>query len=174
MPHNTNRLPRAISLSFDQTNHPPANPEKLFVYGTLLFPEVLRILIGRVPDRTPATVQRWRAAALPGRVYPGLVPAQRSVSGLLLSELSADEWQTIDSFEGEFFYELRELPLVHGGHGWAYVCRANIEVATDNWDAQEFATRHLANYLEHCAAWRRRYVTEKTTTSTCVGPAQEL
>jgi hypothetical protein len=35
-----------------------ADPAPLFVYGSLLFPEVMRILIGRDPERTPRGDQR--------------------------------------------------------------------------------------------------------------------
>ncbi len=36
----------------------------LFVYGTLQFPDVLRVLLGRTPDNCSAALAGWRAAAL--------------------------------------------------------------------------------------------------------------
>ncbi|WP_250292550.1 gamma-glutamylcyclotransferase, partial [Frankia sp. CiP1_Cm_nod1] len=52
---------------------PGVGPSELFVYGTLCFPEVARALLGRLPCSRPAAAAGWRAAALPGRAYPGLV-----------------------------------------------------------------------------------------------------
>jgi len=150
--------PRTAAQPSGQMDH-RRRAGKLFVYGTLLFPEVLRVLIDRVPDSIQATVEGWRAAAIPDSVYPGLVPAQKSTSGLLLHGITAAEWQTLDSFEGQA-YEARELPLRDGGHGWAYVYLANVEASPDDWDAQWFATRHLTSYLDRCATWRLRYDTE--------------
>ncbi|WP_445548822.1 gamma-glutamylcyclotransferase, partial [Frankia sp. CiP1_Cm_nod2] len=53
---------------------PGVGPSELFVYGTLCFPEVARALLGRLPCSRPAAAAGWRAAALPGRAYPGPVP----------------------------------------------------------------------------------------------------
>ncbi|WP_261570896.1 gamma-glutamylcyclotransferase family protein, partial [Frankia gtarii] len=53
---------------------PPDGPGPLlFVYGTLMFPEVVSTLIGRVPPMESAAAPGWRAARLRDRLYPGLV-----------------------------------------------------------------------------------------------------
>ncbi|ONH29899.1 gamma-glutamylcyclotransferase family protein [Pseudofrankia asymbiotica] len=76
----------------------------LFAYGTLMFGDIVEALLGRRPAFTAAAVAGWRAARLPGRVYPGLVPAAgRRASGLLLSGLSAAEWALLDAFEGDAY-----------------------------------------------------------------------
>lgn len=54
--------------------------DRLFTYGTLLFPEVLTALLGRVANRPEADCSGWRVAALAERVYPGLVAAQRQTA----------------------------------------------------------------------------------------------
>ena len=125
----------------------------LFVYGTLLFPGVTSALLGRVPDGAPASVAGWRAAALDGRPYPGLVRAEGAVTaGLLLLGLSSAEWRTLDDFEGDE-YELRRLPLggAGTGHGWVYVWGeghgTRTAVREENWDADAFAARRLAGYV---------------------------
>jgi gamma-glutamylcyclotransferase (GGCT)/AIG2-like uncharacterized protein YtfP len=162
MQHAASRSPLTPQPS-NHADHPAVGRETLFVYGTLLFPEVVRILIDRVPDSVQAAVEGWRAAALPGRIYPGLVPARKTTNGLLLGGITAVEWQTLDSFEGEL-YEPRELPLKHGGHGWAYIYLANADAAPEDWDAEWFHARHLTSYLNRCAAWRRWYEAENRLT----------
>jgi gamma-glutamylcyclotransferase (GGCT)/AIG2-like uncharacterized protein YtfP len=132
------------------------DPEALFVYGTLLFPEILVALIGRVPDRSPGRIAGWRAAALPGVAYPGLVPGPAAVSGRLLTGLKPQEWRVIDAFENGG-YDLTMLTLVDGRHGWTYTCARDVEALPEDWSADAFAAGHLAAYVEGCTAWRRRY-----------------
>ncbi len=127
----------------------------LFVYGSLLFPEVMRVLLGRVPDSTPATVAGWRVAALPGRVYPCLVPAEALAKGQLMKGLKPTEWRTLDAFE-DTVYDLRRLTLTDGRDAWAYICPDPANALPD-WDIHIFERDHLTDYLKRCAAWRQRY-----------------
>ncbi|GLZ16185.1 hypothetical protein Acsp04_64200 [Actinomadura sp. NBRC 104425] len=88
--------------------------EGLFVYGTLRFPEVLRVLLGRVPDMRPATATGWSVRALPGKVYPGLVADPDGVArGLVMTDLTEDERRLLDAFEGDG-YDPVLIPLDDG------------------------------------------------------------
>ncbi|MFI6866807.1 gamma-glutamylcyclotransferase family protein [Nocardia sp. NPDC050406] len=134
----------------------PEPSDPLFVYGTLRFAEVLVELIGRTPRLDAAWVADWRAAALPDRVYPGLVRAVGTVThGAMLSGLTAEEWRVLDAFEDDE-YELRPV-FAHAGErdlpAWTYVWTA--EVAARDWSAEEFAVDHLPYYAGRCGRWRR-------------------
>jgi gamma-glutamylcyclotransferase (GGCT)/AIG2-like uncharacterized protein YtfP len=129
------------------------DPDGLFVYGSLQFPEVLKALLKRLPNREPATATGWRVTTLPGRVYPGLVADDRTVTGFLLTDVTADEWRVVDAFEDDV-YELRRLSLATGKHGWAYVCRQDAEVSQQDWDPNHFAVKHLKRYVDSCSRWR--------------------
>ncbi|MFI6168580.1 gamma-glutamylcyclotransferase family protein [Nocardia sp. NPDC051052] len=124
----------------------------MFAYGTLQFPEVLKVLIGRVPQQTTAAAPGWRVAALPGRVYPGLVPQPNTLAhGIVLHGLTADEWQILDAFEDE--YDLRPIDLANTPTPtWTYIWAA--AVSQGNWHPDLFATTHLAHFVTHCAEWR--------------------
>ncbi|MCO5971271.1 gamma-glutamylcyclotransferase family protein [Actinoallomurus soli] len=126
----------------------------LFVYGTLQFPELLAALLGRVPERRPAGARGWRAAVLPGRAYPGLVPGEATVHGFLLTGLTMEEWRALDTFEGPA-YERTRITLIDGRAAWSYVWIATAEAGAGEWSPQEFAARHLPAYVQRCAAWRR-------------------
>src|SRR5215469_13519931 len=76
-----------------------AEPARLFVYGTLAFPEVMQVLLGRVPDSTGASAAGWRVAALPDQARAVMVSAEAIAHGCLISDLSKAEWQLIDAFE---------------------------------------------------------------------------
>ena len=118
----------------------------LFVYGTLLFPEILRALIGRVPHSTGAQAAGWRAAALRGRRYPGLVPGTALARGRLISGLSDAERRIIHEFE-DGGYELRDLTITDGRRAAAYVWTGG-DVLPADWDAAAFAATDLARYVE--------------------------
>lgn len=127
----------------------------LFVYGTLQFPEVLLAVLGRVPTMSAVTLPGWRAAALPGAVYPGLVRAAppRAATGRLLEGLGPGEWDVLDEFEGDA-YERRRVPLDDGRTPWTYVWRAAHDVAPHDWDPAAFVVAELPAYVVGCATWR--------------------
>ncbi|MFI6210614.1 gamma-glutamylcyclotransferase family protein [Nocardia brasiliensis] len=133
----------------------------LFAYGTLQFPEMLEVLLGRVPTLTPAAAVGWRAAALPGLLYPGLVPHPAAVApGVLITGLAAGEWHILDTFEDDE-YDLRPIPLQHPpATPWTYVWTG--PAAQDNWDAPTFARTHLASFVVHTRAWRRTMLDERS------------
>jgi gamma-glutamylcyclotransferase (GGCT)/AIG2-like uncharacterized protein YtfP len=129
----------------------PATPP-LFVYGSLVVADVLEAVLGRVPEHRPARVTGWRAAALRARPFPGLVPADGAVRGLLLTDLSATERDVLDAFEGPM-YERRELTLDDGATAVAYVCVDELLVLPGDWDVERFRRDDLPAYLERCARW---------------------
>jgi hypothetical protein len=142
-----NRIDRFLALG-------PIPP--LFTYGTLLFPEVLRALIGRVPQNEIASVGDWRVAALKNRVYPGLVAASGEIAhGRLLTGLSSDEWRLLDNFEHPR-YELRQITLLDGQNSLTYVWVDDAEVCSNSWNVDSFASTHLGAYVDRCAARRDR------------------
>ncbi|MEV6394801.1 gamma-glutamylcyclotransferase family protein [Streptomyces sp. NPDC051907] len=127
--------------------------DTLFVYGSLTFPEVLDAVLGRVPEHRAASAAGWRNAPLRERPFPGLVPGDGVVAGLVLSGLSEREWRVADDFEGPF-YDLLPLALVSGGSASAYVCAADDLVLPGDWDRERFAAQELEGYLARCAAFR--------------------
>ncbi|WP_406279865.1 gamma-glutamylcyclotransferase [Nocardia sp. NBC_00881] len=126
----------------------------LFAYGTLQFPEVLTVLLGRVPSLEPAELTGWRAAVLPRRVYPGLVLASGELTpGAVLAGLSAAEWMILDAFEDDE-YDLRRVRVGDRVEPvWTYVWTA----ATDSaeWRRDRFAADHLAVFASRSARWLR-------------------
>jgi gamma-glutamylcyclotransferase (GGCT)/AIG2-like uncharacterized protein YtfP len=126
-------------------------PNALFVYGTLQFGDVLNALLGRIPVGRSVSAPGWRAAALENRLYPGLVVAEpdAAAAGLLLTDLSNEEWMILDSFEDDK-YALREVTLASGECCRAYVWPVG-DVQGEDWDADEFVALHLQQYTARCA-----------------------
>lgn len=124
----------------------------LFVYGTLQFPEVLRVLLGRAPNSSATALAGWRAAALARRTYPGLVPASATVPGRLLTGLTAGELEVLDEYESGP-YDVRKVTLTDGSPAWSYVWTDAKSVLASDWSASEFAAEHLASFVAQCRAW---------------------
>ena len=116
----------------------------------------MRVLLGRTPTGVPASVAGWRVAALPGRVYPALVPGEALAKGQLITDLTPPEWRLLDAFEDDV-YELRRLTLTNGRHGWTYICADHTHAAPHDWDITTFERDHLTNYLKRCSTWRQKY-----------------
>jgi hypothetical protein len=97
-----------------------AATREVFVYGTLMFPSVLLVLLGRLPEARRATLQGFARKRVRDKAYPALVaiapgsssaqdespPAVQPVAfvpGLLLTlvphELNVLEWYEGDEYE---------------------------------------------------------------------------
>jgi hypothetical protein len=101
-----------------------------FVYGTLMFNQVLRAILGRVPDARPACLESgFRRLCVPNVRYPGMIKATSSepdagaTHGLLLTDLSDAELAAFDVFEGEAYHledvQPRMVENVEDAYGWA-------------------------------------------------------
>ncbi len=93
-----------------------AERARLFVYGTLLEPAVLRAVLGRLPPRRPAALPGFRRCRLRGTPWPGLVAAAGTVTeGLLLEHLRPGDWRRLDRYEGPDY--VRRTLVVHPHRG---------------------------------------------------------
>jgi gamma-glutamylcyclotransferase (GGCT)/AIG2-like uncharacterized protein YtfP len=93
-----------LHSAFFYANLPSMPP--LFVYGTLLFPEMLNALLSRVPRYLDATLPEYRRFSIHDgpdvRPYPAILPEPKAlVKGALLLGLSKEEGQILDAYEGE-------------------------------------------------------------------------
>ncbi len=144
------------------TLQPPGSPEHfaiesaaLFTYGALALPEVMQVLLGRVPASTAASAAGWRIVAAPGRAQAVMVSAEAVAYGSVTSDLSNSEWQLLDTFQ--VGCELRLLDLTDGRTAWSYVCADRRQASGDDWDADQFEKEGFVAYLKSCAEWRKQY-----------------
>lgn len=150
------RLLQANSTSSGRPDQPSEETNKLFVYGTLLLDDVISTLIGRIPRYLVATAPGWQVVRLPQKVYPGLVPGQGEANGKVFTDLTDTEWATLDTFEDPTYTlatvrvltPLRTDALAYIWHG---------EHVDQPWASAEFGRDELADYLDRCLSWRRRY-----------------
>ncbi|HHN65745.1 MAG TPA: gamma-glutamylcyclotransferase [Nitrospirae bacterium] len=74
----------------------------LFVYGTLMWPEVLRAVIGRTCcQMQEAVLYGFKRCRVRGEIYPAIKKAPRSkVVGKLVRDLTEKELRLLDEYEG--------------------------------------------------------------------------
>jgi gamma-glutamylcyclotransferase (GGCT)/AIG2-like uncharacterized protein YtfP len=137
-----------------------ASSPGLFVYGTLLFPDVVRALVGREPQGRHARLPGFARRSIRGELYPAIVPSPAAETpGLVYVDLDATALMVLDRFEGDL-YERRlvEAALEDGGRMrvFAYVIAATKVACLDDepWDPSEFAARHLRAYVLECQRLR--------------------
>lgn len=127
----------------------------LFAYGTLMFPQVIRTVIGHAPRGDLAMASGFDRLELIGHPFPGMVPApdrpDATVEGVLYEGLSAVDWKELDDFEGPF-YVLTEIAVTRAGESLralTYIVaeeRRNL-LGDTLWDKNHFRTHHLDTFL---------------------------
>lgn len=137
----------------------------VFVYGTLLFPEVTSQLGvvsldtsgGRVPvrrnDANLKDFQRFTVKLREHANFPAIIRGAGTVSGHLLSGVTHDSMRRLDEFEGiASGYYTRETVNVSTSEGiqsaFAYVCGPRLRDFLDGpWDPDAFKQNDLSWYL---------------------------
>lgn len=132
-------------------------PYDVFVYGTLMVPEVLQLVLGRVPLGIEATLAGYKRHALLDEVYPAMVTETEAtpvpqVSGRLLRELTDSELQKLDAYEGPMYGRVTAPVVTEEGNGlaFAYVLHDEFRhlLTANDWDPQTFLRRDLQRFLQ--------------------------
>ncbi|KAJ1277856.1 hypothetical protein BS78_04G035300 [Paspalum vaginatum] len=133
-----------------------AGLHSVFIYGTLMAEEVVRVLLGRAPPSSPAVLPDHRRFSLRGRVYPAILPVRgHAVNGKVLRGLTDRELHVLDMFEDEEYVKTTvevSLPVSDASGkslAFAYVWgnQSDPDLYGD-WDFEEWRKVHLKDYLE--------------------------
>ena len=133
----------------------PNGSSSVFVYGTLMAPHVLKVLLNRVPDMLePAILPNYRRHPVKEHVFPGIIPCRdgRTTKGLLLRGLSEDELKILDWFEGDEYLR-REVTIMCDSISRNTQCYiwSNPETDLDlekEWDYDAFLATKLDWYIK--------------------------
>lgn len=127
----------------------------LFAYGTLMFPQIIRTVIDRVPSSVSAVAHGYARLEVIGQSFPGMVEATSTpgatVSGMLYENLTPAEWQLLNDYESTF-YVLSEIEVECDGHptkALTYlVAPSEREVLSDSpWEEEAFRKKYLDTYF---------------------------
>jgi len=127
----------------------------VFVYGTLVFPEVMQLVSGCAHEHAPATLAEFARFVLVDRVYPGIVPqAGGATEGRIYFGVDAEGLERLDWYEAEE-YDREQVHVDVAGVGgldaWTYVIAPGHHgiVSRELWDEARFMEEHLPSFLEH-------------------------
>lgn len=131
----------------------------VFTYGTLLFPEVMAAVAGRVYVAEPATLHGFARVCVRDAVYPGAVEeAGAEIRGVLYRDVDEAALRRLDRFEGETYERRRVVATCDGDltetSAYVYVVAREHRGCLDRrpWDPERFRRDHLASYLALCRA----------------------
>jgi hypothetical protein len=138
--------------------------DSFFFYGTLLFPEVLEIVLGRTVDPSElhdAYAYGFRRIALPGHVYPVLRHAEGVIThGKIIENISAEEQRRLDFFEAEI-YSKESIQIQCGDRilqAYAYLDPRSEVLPNKDWDPTVFKELHLSTYLQTTKNCMKQFV----------------
>jgi len=129
---------------------------RIFVYGTLQYPDVAQAVTGQRLEGHPARLDGYARYQVRRAPFPGIVPAHgRSVEGLIYAGIDAHTLAHIDAFEGSL-YRRESVTVVlvatnARAAAQAYVVRPRYRsrLAARDWDEHGFLRDWHAVYAGH-------------------------
>jgi gamma-glutamylcyclotransferase (GGCT)/AIG2-like uncharacterized protein YtfP len=101
------RVPRGIASTLSVM----ISAMHLFTYGSLMFPEVWKCVVGRRFETVSGTISDFAILLVRDETFPAIKPAKDGrVPGLVYLDVDDASLKRLDRFEGEF-YERQELPV---------------------------------------------------------------
>ncbi|CAN0859220.1 AIG2-like protein D [Linum grandiflorum] len=134
---------------------------KVFVYGSLMADEVVRVLLNRVPHSSTALLNSYQRFSIKGRVYPAILPIEnKRIQGRVLFGITDPELLVLDVFE-DVEYERRtvEVSLREDEEEeeknlqvYAYVWGNKDDPDLyGEWDFEEWKKAHMSDFVKMTA-----------------------
>ncbi|MGR9093379.1 MAG: gamma-glutamylcyclotransferase family protein [Gammaproteobacteria bacterium] len=129
-------------------------PDRLFVYGTLLVPELRHALLGRTLDGSPAELPGYACFRVRHAAYPAITPAAgATTAGELVGGLSHVDFEKLDDYESALYRRLVVTVRDNSGNdveSFTYVIdnSAVNRLSDETWDYAAFRLRQLDRYLK--------------------------
>lgn len=133
----------------------------LFVYGTLMFPQIMMAVIGRAPACAAAVLPGYARYSLRGACYPAIAPdASASTSGLLYLGLDPPALRRLDRFEGAQYRRVAvqvRLAAEELRNAHTYVLRPgqSSRLCARAWEPHELSAAGLRRFRHTYGGFRR-------------------
>ena len=131
----------------------------VFTYGTLMFSEVWRAVIGRRYRQSKAVVDGFQRHAVLGVDYPCLIRSEpdQQVDGILYFDIKRDDLETLDNFEADQ-YDREVIPctLANGEivEAFAYLwSERHMDQVGEDWDIEGFRDEGMRRFLARHGDW---------------------
>jgi len=130
------------------------SPQHAFVYGTLMFPNVMQRVCGHTPSACPATLHGYKRSPMKGRTYPAISPnTSAEIRGILYTDISLNDIQNLDTFEGDE-YVRKTVEVVLEDHtrlrAWAYVIHPDHshKLTDEDWHPENFEAQDIEAFIK--------------------------
>ena len=149
---------------FDYTTARPHAPTvaglKIFAYGTLMVPSVMRAVTGRDFTRQAARLRDYARFRVKDALYPGIIAKRQAViDGVLYVDLDHPAIERLDMFEGGLYQ--RNLVRVETNSGAlinadTYVVKPSYRyrLTSTPWSQAEFEQKYLHEFLARYPGFR--------------------
>ncbi|KAJ7958628.1 AIG2-like protein [Quillaja saponaria] len=144
----------SISSSVVATQSQARSLHNVFVYGSLLADDVVRVLLKRIPSSSTAILHDFYRFSIKGRVYPAILPVEKKkITGRVLQGITALELDVLDTFEDDeyersdvevFFMGSSEKSRVHA-YIWSNKNDPNLY---GDWDFEEWKRVHMNDFIK--------------------------
>lgn len=124
---------------------------KLFVYGTLKYPEIMFALTGRVTDYIDATLNGYKIVSLKNKPYPGLFISDGSTAVGKLIDIDEESFSVISAWE-DIEYTPIEITSSVGGNqikAITFLHSVKADQLYTDWDEENFKNNHLMDYVKN-------------------------
>lgn len=135
----------------------------LFTYGSLMFPEVWNIVVGREFETVAGTLAGYSIFRVEGAAFPGIIAssAECSVKGLVYFDVDAASVERLDRFEDDF-YARRSLAIDctdgqrHSADAYTVPATHRRVLTSEPWTAENFvASGGLADFIARFQGFSR-------------------
>ncbi len=125
----------------------------LFVYGTLLDPEIMRLVSGKDYQRSAAVLPGYACRKLADVVYPAIMACQDvSTSGVVYTSVPLEDIFLLDRYEGNEY--VRQTVAVNMSDGSQVAAETYViapaqscRILEESWSFDQFKELHRAKYL---------------------------
>jgi len=132
----------------------PLNTMKpLFVYGTLLFKEIMLRVAGKTFSASDAMLNDYIRFRVRNAPYPGIVFRKgSSVQGTLFHHIDAISLQKIDRYEGDLYERFEAYVMDNTGaphHSYAYRIKDEFAylVTEEAWSRERFLQNEIQRFM---------------------------
>jgi gamma-glutamylcyclotransferase (GGCT)/AIG2-like uncharacterized protein YtfP len=141
-------------------DHPPVRGSiNVFVYGSLMYPEVWNRLVDRDFECRPAQLSGYRRLKVKNEEYPGLVRDIGTVSGVVWLALDEQTVRRLDTFEAKCYRRVAGIVMDEAGRELPadfYVIKESYRDILEDaeWDPDDFQRRGLRRFIDSYAGFR--------------------
>lgn len=124
----------------------------LFVYGTLMVPEIMFAVCRHRGPGQPATLFGYHRRRVTGEAYPAITRCDgEQVQGICHSGLSAAQGRLLDSFEGEMYrrhtVSIRTALGERLAEAYVLAPHARAQLSREPWSLESFVATQLDGFM---------------------------